>query len=670
MRRLFEDFAGGEYDRPNQRWVCGLADEGCACPFGPTPKGACPELAECQPVKQGDRWRCNRPATRGGPCDLDDQHGAGDAGPTPDGKCCRVNKCAPRASLRVHRGRIAWGAALLAAGLLAMLIASPLRTEVLAPGPLTQPHAQLLARGDWAGRCAACHVDQDRPMLLMAVGALTGAHAEGPSQSDLCMKCHEQQIPTGSALLAHSLPEKTLALVSGQAAGGLTVECSACHREHHGAMFDLTAISSGRCQSCHQQQYDSFAGSHPDFGAWPYERRTRIAFDHVSHQSKHHVESKQAFDCRACHLESPDGHTLVLADYQAACASCHDSGIAASSGAGLPMVSLLSLDLDAMADHGVPVDNWPEQATGDFDGDLPAALKLLLADNPALGSLLQKYGPGFSFFDIDPDSAEDVRHAAAVVDAIKQLLTRVDAEGQQALIDRIETISGRPLTADQRVTLLAGLPVDLVDRARRDWFSQAAESSGATPSEEAAKLPAGGWFVSDLALSLNYRPQGHADPLLTGWIELAVSLGDDHRLVREAARAELARPESPGQCLTCHSVERNPAGGVVVNWAPYDASQQPRGFTRFNHGPHVTVSELSDCTACHQLDESANSSAAYASSNPQDFVSHFRPMSKATCAACHQPHAAGDNCAQCHNYHVDPLAGGLPTLAEPAVGQR
>ena len=55
---------------------------------------------------------------------------------------------------------------------------------------------------------------------------------------------------------------------------------------------DLTAIDNVACQTCHQQRYESFAGDHPDFGIWPYERRTRIAFNHASHRDKHFVEKK------------------------------------------------------------------------------------------------------------------------------------------------------------------------------------------------------------------------------------------------------------------------------------------------------------------------------------------------------------------------------------------
>ena len=75
MREPAPDYSSSQYERPNQPWVCGLADEGQACAAGPTAGGVCPALGECAPVRDGDRWRCNRPALRGGACD---------GGPTPE----------------------------------------------------------------------------------------------------------------------------------------------------------------------------------------------------------------------------------------------------------------------------------------------------------------------------------------------------------------------------------------------------------------------------------------------------------------------------------------------------------------------------------------------------------------------------------------------------------
>ena len=112
------------------------------------------------------------------------------------------------------------------------------------------------------------------------------------------------------------------------------------------ADFDLTAIDNAACQACHQQRYDSFADDHPDFGIWPYERRTRIAFNHASHQAKHFAEKKQAFDCRTCHVEDATRQVQLLASYEAACASCHDEKIATSVARGVPMLALPTLDVD------------------------------------------------------------------------------------------------------------------------------------------------------------------------------------------------------------------------------------------------------------------------------------------------------------------------------------
>ncbi|HEX6961656.1 MAG TPA: hypothetical protein VF175_07295, partial [Lacipirellula sp.] len=83
------------YERPQQTWQCGLADEGLACPLGPDGAGHCPVAAACRPVRDGERWQCNRSALRGGPCNT---------GPGPDGTCAIVYRCTPVRSLRTRRG--------------------------------------------------------------------------------------------------------------------------------------------------------------------------------------------------------------------------------------------------------------------------------------------------------------------------------------------------------------------------------------------------------------------------------------------------------------------------------------------------------------------------------------------------------------------------------------
>ncbi|MEM6330297.1 MAG: hypothetical protein AAF790_08615, partial [Planctomycetota bacterium] len=157
-----------------------------------------------------------------------------------------------------------------------------------------------------------------------------------------------------------------------------------------------------------------------------------------------------------------------------------------------------------------------------------------------------------------------------------------------------------------------------------------------------------------------YVPAGHADPLLRAWIDLAASLGPDKHGLRDAVLAELAGPGAAGGCITCHSIERDAADTLRVNWRGLDASQRPRSFTKFSHRPHLTQPVLQDCSYCHRLDPGApRQPAPYASLQTDDFVSQFLPVTKDACAVCHQPRAAGDSCTQCHNYHVQAPAGGL-----------
>ena len=105
----------------------------------------------------------------------------------------------------------------------------------------------------------------------------------------------------------------------------------------------MAAMNNTACQSCHQARYVSFATDHPDFGNWPYVRRSRIAFNHATHRAKHFAEKKQAFDCRACHVEDATHSVQLTASYVTSCASCHDEKIAASVANGMPMFALPTL---------------------------------------------------------------------------------------------------------------------------------------------------------------------------------------------------------------------------------------------------------------------------------------------------------------------------------------
>lgn len=608
------------YDRPNQPWVCGRATEGDPCAFGPGKHGVCPALAECQPLEIAGQWACNRPETRGGPCD---------EGPTPDGKCCRSQSCQPVRSMRSLRGVIVRSTALLAIGAMLMMFGTGTRDDWIAPGPLTSHHSHVLNGASWNNRCESCHAGGNQPVggLLSAV---VGADI-GPSQPEKCMACHNQTIDSKLALVAHNVPlarlkrEDSDTLDTGHMSEELA--CAVCHQEHHGTQHNLAAMPNDRCQACHTQKYESFAVDHPGFAMWPYERRTRIAFNHATHQGKYFAEKGRDFSCRKCHVEDATHGVQLTLGYDAACADCHDADIASSTAEGVPVLEMPMLDLEALAEVGMRIEDWPRRAVGDFDGKLPAIAKLLIARDEPAREALAMLGVDFDFLDIDYDDPQQLRAAGEVATAVSRLFDQL----------------GQTDTLPEHAELLQGIdPRDIAQAADR-WRSEATQPTVAAHP--------GDWFVEDSSLSIRYQPRGHADPVLTRWIDAVVQLKD--RTLQTALLSEFAGPGSPGRCTTCHSIETGKtAGSLNINWRAYDGRQQPRGFTKFSHTPHLLPTELRDCTACHIIDPQSSTASNYSAHNPAAFTSDFAPLTKTSCASCHQPSAVGDSCTQCHNYHV------------------
>jgi mono/diheme cytochrome c family protein len=578
------------------------------------------------------------------------------------------------------------GVGLATIGCLLAVLGSRGRNELLAPGPLTSHHAQVLARGDASQRCATCHPGADSSPVAWLGVALVGNGADPhATQSSLCLECHKELAAEGGEpLLAHGVPTESLpsprvgnkrtlaalaSLTSIPAPGtprGSThddpVACAVCHQEHHGPGHDLAAITDRRCQACHQARYASFANDHPEFSDWPYQRPTRIAFSHTSHASRHYTKSGRAFDCRSCHVEDAAGDLTARVDYAGSCGSCHDADLQRSLAGGVPLVTLPTLDDTALGDQPA-LRGWPEGARGDFDGDAPPLMKLLLASDPKARAAIERLGPDFSFFDIDAAEPESVEAAAAIIAALRAMLDELQEEGHANLDYRLRKLTaGAPLPRPMS-EFVARLPVELVDHLQAKWFTQ---GNGASPAFEEVedRRTGGGWWVDDRTHSLRYRPTGHDDPFLRAWLDLIAALPPEQAALRDACLAEFARPGAPGQCLECHGVERA-AGAVSIAWRGRDRLSEPRAFTKFSHRPHLTQPELADCAHCHRSTAAPGTQATASRPNGVTLVSaesptapDFAPIAKSSCSECHRPHAAGDHCTQCHHYHVSPLATG------------
>lgn len=422
-----------EYNRPNLHWVCGSTDPCNSCPLGPSAKGDC------------------------------------------QGK----SNCKPKRSLRSKRQVFTISVTIFFVGVLFIGMARPWKNEFLAPGDLTSAHARMLSQDELKNgesRCSYCH-DEASGLSSWISLAFSGS---GAPQSEKCMQCHEASIDQELALAAHNQPAEKLNLITKELAqkNGIPLSsasyhqsetaCSACHREHHGAEFNLSQLTDQQCQTCHTQSFDSFATDHPTFDNWPFSNRNQIAFSHVSHMGNHFPEAKTVFDCNSCHVADENLEVMKVASFEKACASCHQQKVEISVNSGLTFISLPILDVDALAASGNKIGQWPERASGDFDGVIPPIMKALLYADPKVAKALDHFGEDFDFYDVETDNQKDMRAAAEIAWGIKRLMNDLSIESGGTITKRIGTqLSIANLAKEQK---LGTIPRTLMDDAIRSWF--------------------------------------------------------------------------------------------------------------------------------------------------------------------------------------------------------
>ena len=238
-------------------------------------------------------------------------------------------------------------------------------------------------------QCSACHAAANEGPTGW-LGSLAVGHGDAPSQSAACMECHGKDF---SRQASHGRPIICRRNASDDhwRTRRRRIRTTYCCERSTRYSLDIPRTSLRRLPSrasrCRPQSRDDRQRQLPslpsravpelrgrssrDFGGWPYERRTRIVFDHVAHQAKHFADKKQPFDCRTCHVDDATHSVQLLTSYDRACAACHDDKIRTSIGRGVPMLALPTLDVNAFRKAGLDVGPWPAAATGDFDGRMP-----------------------------------------------------------------------------------------------------------------------------------------------------------------------------------------------------------------------------------------------------------------------------------------------------------
>ncbi len=470
--------------------------------------------------------------------------------------------------------------------------------------------------------------------------------------------------------------------------------CSSCHGEHQGANASLKAMSDQKCQACHAAVFQKFESDHPDFSSFPYARRTRLIFDHNSHMNKHFKESEEIAarapgKCRSCHALDQSGRFMTVSSFETVCASCHEPQILGKGSAGDKGISFFAvpgLDGEALKKAKIDIGHWPEKSEVE---EVPPFIHLLLMadpDYPAIRAKLKDLDL------LDLSEAEKSRKEAVgkLAWSIKKLLFELTTDGQQGLRRRLEAAIGRPLTESELSKLTAQFPVDLVRAAQKAWFpglgaeiarmekgdkkparkpnrkkqggkEEPKDDTEEKTSAESASI-VGGWYLQDFVLF--YRPSGHQDRFLLGWLELTGSgQFSSAQENRPAIFEALSNRKAPGMCAKCHSIDKAGERGFRVNWSPRQPALNVRDFTIFSHAPHFSLLDEKGCMTCHQLAKDADYPASYKNSDPKTFESNFGSIPKTLCADCHTEGRASNQCLTCHNYHIGHVK---PAVKEPS----
>ncbi len=424
---------------------------------------------------QGDRWVCMRAESAGGPCS---------EGPFPDGRCAHPReRCVPTLSRRAARARVAKWALLVTLGAVLVVLAPNRRATWVSPGPVSQAHGEIAS-------CDGCH-----PAFSAGVTGWLGQSIEARTPQEAgapCLACHrlgDQPFsahgqPFGVLETRRAVSEARRDATSDPlrlaVAGAVfpvsaadPVGCAVCHREHQGENARLGRISDDRCQSCHSEQFESFANGHPEFESYPANRRTHLVFDHVRHIARHFASRTDVVaptTCGGCHESDLFGRRMLVKPFAESCASCHLSqidGRARTAGTtALAVLTVPGMDLQTLAAQGFDVGEWPRFA----EEEITPLLHLLLFGDREVRDDLWRTMQVEDLLDLRDASPEVLGSVARVAWAVKELMFDVMVSGSEALGARLEATTGQRLERAALVELLGALPRDVVTAAQEEWF--------------------------------------------------------------------------------------------------------------------------------------------------------------------------------------------------------
>ena len=420
-------------------------------------------------------------------------------------KSVRPPKAKRQARPGSRRGHLAVLLALVTVVCLGSVLFFSKGTQLLMPGPLTSGHGAI-------ENCNACHTKSGSTKLSWIHGLVA---ADPLADSKACLTCHKMP---DTAFNAHSaspevlgqstkrltkIAEGSTAPQSARAqsiafpmddviAGGLY--CATCHQEHQGANFSLNKISNEQCSSCHVMKFDSFDGNHPKFENYPFERRTRIIFDHAGHFGEHFPEVAKKdpaktvpATCSTCHNSGDDKRIMAVAPFDQTCTSCHLDQIIGkervSGPKGIAFLTLPGLDLQTLKKKNALIGEWPDAS----EATLTPFMKMMIGRN-GRGRALVKAVDSLNLQDLTKASDVQIKVVTNLAWEIKGLFhTLIKGKASDVLGD-LNTGGGAKLSAALVADLTASLPLDVVISAQQEWLPNLATEMANGPDASPEKL--------------------------------------------------------------------------------------------------------------------------------------------------------------------------------------
>ena len=327
----------------------------------------------------------------------------------------------------------------------------------LAPGDLSNAHAQLLVSGrsdhplsiDDEKRCAACHPNAiSNPSSKLASTdpghSIPVQLASVRKQSELCMNCHYDTMPNGLLGNPHDLVgDELVALLASvsdrhpKKLASEPTECSQCHREHQGSDGDLQAITSAKCQACHRNQFQSFSQGHPEFESYPPNKPRSIGFDHARHAELHFAKKGKSFQCDACHIQAQQsglvGSVFRSVSFEQSCADCHNESLKSSGIEGLVVFQIPSVDRAKLSRNGHDIGPWPESASLMMDGELTPLLIHMLRSSDSGRVILSQLPKSGRLKDVNLDDPQQSQAIADLTRFVRDRWVELSSDGQPLL---------------------------------------------------------------------------------------------------------------------------------------------------------------------------------------------------------------------------------------------